>query len=109
MSTPTTFGELDSAQLGALVFELASQLHLERTRRLALEAALVERGVVTAADIEAVGASAAFRHESGEAADLAVRKMLRVLSESADERVPLRAEASPPGEAPRGRTGIGEE
>ena len=108
MSTSASFGELDSAKLGALVFELASQLHLERTRRLALEAALVRRGVVSAADIEAVGESAAFRYESGEAADLAVRKLLRVLSESADERVPLRAQVSPRDEAPRTRTAIGE-
>jgi hypothetical protein len=108
MSTSASLGELDNSKLGALIFELASQLHLERTRRLALEAALVQRGVVTAADIEAIGESAAFRHESGEAADLAVRKLLRVLSESADERVPLRAEASPQGETPRTHTSIGE-
>jgi hypothetical protein len=95
MTAPTGFGELDNAQLAALVFELASQLHLERTRRLALEAALAGRGVVTPSDIDAAGESAPLRKETAEAADLAIRKLLRVLSESPDERVPLRAEAPP--------------
>ena len=95
MSAPPGLGELDNAMLAALIFELASQLHLERTHRLALEAALARRGLVTPADIDAAGENVAFRKASGEAADLAIRKLLRVLSESPDERAPLRAEAPP--------------
>ena len=49
MSTHPEFGGLDNATLGALIFELASQLHIERTRRSALEAALAHAGVLTPA------------------------------------------------------------
>ena len=100
MSIPSGFGELDNARLAALLFEVASQLHLERAHRLALEAALVSRGLVTPADIEAAAENEAFRQKSSEAADLAVRKLLRVLSESPDERAPLRAEVPPTAEVP---------
>jgi hypothetical protein len=93
VSARPEFGGLDNATLAALIFELASQLHIERTRRLALEAALACSGTVTPAAIEALTEDAAFRAQAGNAADLSVRKLLRVLSESADERVPLRAEA----------------
>jgi hypothetical protein len=86
-------GELDNSKLAGLVFELASQLHIERTRRLALEAALASRGMLTPAEIEAAGADAAFRDRASAEADLSIRRLLRVLSDSADERAPLRAEA----------------
>jgi len=96
MSTSCGFGELDNDRLAALVFELASQLHIERTRRLALEAALAQRGIVAPTDIETAAGNVAFREEAGKAADVAVRKLLRVLSESPNERAPLRAEAPRP-------------
>jgi hypothetical protein len=93
MSIPSGIGQLNNTALGALIFELASQLHLERTRRLALEGALARRGIVGPSDIETAGATPAFHKEAAEAADLAIRKLLRVMSESPDERAPLRAEA----------------
>jgi hypothetical protein len=93
MSALAEFGGLDNATLAALTLELASQLHIERTRRLALEAVLSKRGILTAAEIDAAGEDPAFREEASRAADLAIRKLLRVLSESPDERVPLRGEA----------------
>lgn len=99
MSTGGGFGDLDNATLAGLVFELASQLHIERTRRLALEAALAAQGVVLPAAIESAGATVAFREAAGNAADASIRKLLRVLAESPDERAPLR------GEAPRTTTG----
>lgn len=95
------FGELDNATLGALLFELASQLHVERTRRLALEAALAQRGVLRPDQIEAAGNEAACVDAARAAADLSIRKLLRVLSESPDERAPLRAEAPGPAEGGR--------
>jgi len=85
------FGGLDNATLGALVFELASQLHIERTHRLALEAALASAGIVAPAMIDRVSAEASFREQAGQAADLSIRKLLRVLSDSKDDRAPLRA------------------
>jgi hypothetical protein len=96
VSAHPEFGALDNATLAALVFELASQLHIERTRRLALEAALASAGLVTPAKIEAAAEDDAFREEAGRAADGSICKLLRVLSESPDERVPLRAEAPCP-------------
>ncbi len=96
MSIPVELGGLDNSKLAALVFELASQLHIERARRLALEAALIARGTLSQADIEAAGNDAAFRRTAAEAADLAVRHLLRVLSESPDDKAPLRGEAPAP-------------
>jgi hypothetical protein len=94
VSAHPEFGELNNATLAALLFELASQLHIERTQRLALQAALTSKGIITSVAIEAVDADAAFREELGNAADQSVSKLLRVLSESLDERVPLRSQAS---------------
>jgi hypothetical protein len=101
VSAPEEFGGLDSSRLAALIFELASQLHIERSRRLALEAVLVRRGVLAAAEIDALAEDPAWRRQASEAADLAVRKLLLVLAESDDARAPLRAEApaSKPGES----------
>ena len=93
MSDPAAFGTPSLSQLTGLVFELASQLHVERARRMALEAALQRRGVLAAADIEAAGDSADARAAATAAADQQVRRLLRVLCESTDERRPLRAEA----------------
>lgn len=93
MSAHSEFGGLDNATLGALILELASQLHVERTRRLALEVALAEAGIVALAAIEKAGAHAALREQAAKAADESIRKLLRVLSDSKDERVPLRAES----------------
>jgi hypothetical protein len=92
VSAHPEFGGLDSATLGALILELASQLHIERARRLALEAALADAGVVAPATIEKIGEQAALREQAAKAADQSIRKLLRVLSDSKDERVPLRAE-----------------
>jgi hypothetical protein len=92
VSAHPEFGGLDNATLGALILELASQLHVERTRRLALEAALADAGVVGPATIEKTGEQAALREQAAKAADQSIRKLLRVLSDSKDERVPLRAE-----------------
>ena len=96
MITAAEFGELDGAKLAGLIFELASQLHVERARRLALEAALASAGLVPPAAVVAAGESAACREAAGRAADASIRKLLRVLSESADERAPLRGESPGP-------------
>jgi hypothetical protein len=96
MSARPEFGGLDNATLGALVFELASQLHVERTRRLALEAALAAAGLIAPGAIESAGEQAAFREVAARAVDESIRKLLRTLSESKDDRTPLRAESGTP-------------
>lgn len=100
MSTPPEFGKLDCAAVAALVFELASQLHIERTRRLALEAALADCGVLDPAKVRAAVENPAVRAAAARAADDAVCRLLRSLTESSNEQTPLRAEAPGGGEIP---------
>ena len=83
----------DIDRLAALVFELSSQLHAERHRRMALERVLVAKGVVGEAEIAALADDQAFLGTAREAADRSLRKLLRILSEDGDRRAPLRKEA----------------
>ena len=100
MSTPIEFGHLDTSTVTALIFELAAQLHVERTARLALQSALLAQGLLTDREIESIGEDSRFKRHMSDAADKAVRRLLRTVLESSDERAPLRAEApkSSPGE-----------
>lgn len=84
------FGIPDPERLAGLVFELASQLHAERARRIALEHALVSAGVLTADAVEAAAPTA--RAEASAALDRSIDGLLRVMAESADPRTPLRHE-----------------
>ncbi|WP_077145565.1 hypothetical protein [Sphingopyxis sp. KK2] len=79
-------------QIAALVFELASQLHVERQRRIAIETQLARAGLL---DIEAVDQAATDNEvrERGRAElDDALRRLLRIVTETGDPRGPLRAE-----------------
>jgi hypothetical protein len=95
MNEQSGFGTPSISQLTGLLFELAAQLHVERARRMALEAALLRAGLIAAADIELAGAAPDEQAAATAAADQYVRRLLRVLSDSTDERQPLRAEAPP--------------
>ena len=86
-------------KLAGLVLELASQLHEERVRRLALESQLAEAGGVDVSKIEAMVNDPAFRDQSRAAADASIRRLLRILEEDGGPEGPLRAEA-PTGEEP---------
>ncbi len=46
MITPHSVPSPDNASLGAMLLELASQLHVERTRRIALEVLLDRAGLL---------------------------------------------------------------
>lgn len=85
---------LDAERLAGLVFELASQLHVERARRIALELALERAGALPAGAAEALAADDEYRRRAGEGLDEAMRRLMRVLAESDDPRTPLRHEAS---------------
>lgn len=104
MSAPVEFGGIDNSQLATLVFELASQLHVERARRLALESTLSRLGILDTAQIEAAADDPAYRQQTSGLANEAIRRLLEALSESGDERKPLRAQAqrgaAPPGGSP---------
>jgi len=80
----------DREQLTGLVFELASQLHVERAQRLALQALLEKSGVIDAATLQAMASDPALQRRNREALEESVAKLLRVLTESADPRRPLR-------------------
>jgi hypothetical protein len=88
------FGTPDPERLAGLVFELAMQLHVERARRIALEAVLRDAGLISDAAIETAGADPATRAETGAALDKALAGLMRVITETADARTPLRKEGS---------------
>lgn len=83
----------DIDRLAALVFELSSQLHVERQRRMALERVLVAKGVVAEAEVAALAEDQAFLGTARDAADRSLRKLLRILAEDGDRKAPLRKEA----------------
>jgi hypothetical protein len=81
---------LDDERLAGLVFELASQLHAERLHRLALEHALERAGVLAPGAVQAAAADAALRERGRSEVEEAVARLMRVLTENADRRAPLR-------------------
>lgn len=80
----------DRQQLAGLVFELASQLHVERAQRVALQVALERAGVVDAATLLALAGDPELRRRDREMLEESIAKLLRVLTEEADPSRPLR-------------------
>lgn len=80
----------DRQQLTGLVFELASQLHIERAQRCALQAALEKAGLIDAAALQALASDPDLRRRDREMLEESIAKLLRVLTEDADPRRPLR-------------------
>ena len=80
--------------VAALVFELASQLHVERRRRITLEALLERAGVLAPGALDAMASDPAVAGAGMAALDVALRSMLRIVTESGNPRGPLRAEAA---------------
>jgi hypothetical protein len=85
----------DAERLAGLVFELASQLQVERSQRLALELALERAGVLAPNALAAVAGDVELRQRSRAELDQSMEKLLRVLTERADARGPLRGEIAP--------------
>lgn len=84
----------DLERLTGLVFELASQLHAERARRLALEQVLVDAGVLARGWEDSFEPGGDFRERSQASLDDAMARLMRIMAESTDPRTPLRHEAS---------------
>lgn len=80
----------DCERLAGLVFELASQLHVERAQRVALQVALEKAGLIDAATLQSLASDAALQRRNREMLEESIAELLRVLSESADPRRPLR-------------------
>lgn len=87
-------GAVTPDQLGALIFELASQIHVERQRRMALERLLLRSGMLTPGALDALADDKEVTEEGRAALDAALRRMLRIVTEIGDARGPLRAEAA---------------
>ncbi len=72
----------DAAALAALLFELASQLHVERARRIALELALARAGTLAPDGIAALADEPEFQHRSRAALDESMAGLMRVITGS---------------------------
>jgi len=89
---PTYLDKADPDRLAGLLFELAAQLHIERQKRMALEAALIARGVLEAKDVSDISEDPALLEAARDEVDRSIRSMLRVVMEDGDLKQPLRAE-----------------
>ena len=87
------YGAPDLEQLTALVFELASQLHVERIRRLALEVALESSGALAPGVVQCLAGDGRLAARGAAELDQAMSGIMRVLTEGADPRNPLRAQS----------------
>ena len=83
----------DLDRLAALVFELSAQLHIERHQRMALEAALIAKGVIDTVELARLAGDENFLTAARESADQSLRKLMRILAEDGDRKTPLRPEA----------------
>lgn len=83
----------DIGRLTGLVFELAAQLHIERTRRLALERALERAGGLVPGAVDALADDAPLLTRSRAELEVSMRKLLRVLGDDPDPRTPLSGDA----------------
>lgn len=77
-------------QLAALVFELASQVHIERQRRIALEIVLERKGVLSGG-IDILADDPEIGEKSRLSLDQSMCRLLRILTETGDPRHPLRS------------------
>lgn len=84
----------DNDRLVGLLFELASQLHAERARRIALECALEEAGSLPAGWMESWQGGECYNRLCQEALDDSMSRLMQIMAESADPRTPLRREAA---------------
>ena len=80
-------------KLAALLFELASQLHVERQRRIALETALESAGALAPGALDAMADEPAVLEQGRSALDGALRRLMRIMTEAGEPRGPLRDEA----------------
>ncbi|MEO1104096.1 MAG: hypothetical protein AAFW98_10265 [Pseudomonadota bacterium] len=88
----TFFRDPDLDKLAAVVFDLSAQLHVERHRRMALEAALIADGSISREKIDALADDEAFMGEARAALDASQARLFAILKERGDRRTPLRAE-----------------
>lgn len=85
----------DPAQdrLCGLLFEVAGALHVERQQRMALQEALLRKGVLTEADLQALVGDGDFRAQVQSELDQTMERLMRVITERGTPQAPLRDEA----------------
>jgi len=88
---PPPYGAPSLEELTGLVFELASQLHIERVRRTSLEVALAEAGILSLQAAEAQATNPLMKSLSAAGLQRSMDGVMRVLTENNDPRKPLRA------------------
>ncbi len=91
--TDQSLGAPDTDRLTGLVFELASQLHAERAHRIALEEALIAQGIIAPGAVEDQAKTPSTRTQTLASLEQATARLIRIVTESPDPKVPLRAEA----------------
>lgn len=74
-----------NAALTALLLELASQLHVERARRIALELAMARAGTLAPDATARLADDPEFRRLTRAALDDAMARLMRVVTESGEE------------------------
>ncbi|MBJ7501233.1 MAG: hypothetical protein JHC57_15870 [Sphingopyxis sp.] len=79
-------------QIAALIFELASQLHVERQRRIAIETQLARAGLLDIEALDHAAGDAEVRQKGRTELDQSLHRLLRIIAETGDPRGPLRAE-----------------
>ncbi len=93
--SPTDRRYLDNVapdQIAALIFELASQLHVERQRRIAIETQLARAGLLDTGALDHAADDAEVCDKGRAELDQALRRLLRIVTETGDPRGPLRPE-----------------
>ncbi|MDF7775540.1 hypothetical protein P1X14_09810 [Sphingomonas sp. AOB5] len=88
MSDHSYLDDVTPDRLAALILELASQLHVERQRRIALETLLTRNGVI-GDEIDGLAGDAEIGEKGRAALDQSMRRMLRIMTEAGDPRRPL--------------------
>ncbi len=74
-----------NAALAALLFELASQLHVERARRIALELAMTRAGALRPDTLARLADDPELHRLTRAALDDAMARLMRVITESGEE------------------------
>ena len=85
-------------KLAALIFELSSQLHIERRRRIALEAMLERAGVIERSAIDCLSGDGEIAARGDVELDQAMLRLLRIVSEAGAPQGPLRTPPCCPGD-----------
>jgi hypothetical protein len=84
------FGSPEVDRLVSLVWQLAQELYVTRSRLIALEGALTAHGALPADALEPPALSEATRQAVAEDNRATMERLIRVLTETDDHRVPMR-------------------